>query len=330
MFSGKKILITGGTGSWGNELTSQLLEKNPKEIRIFSRGEFAQVSMKRKFNDNRINFFIGDVRDFNAINLACKGIDIIFHLAALKHVPICEEQPYEAIKTNIVGTENLIKAAINNKVLKVIDVSTDKAVVPINTYGMTKAIGEKLIIHANKLSDHTKFTCIRAGNVLGTNGSAVPYFIDMIKSRNLITITDKKMTRFFMILKEAINLIFKAVEVSLGGETFVVKMPSFYITDLAKALIEAFGNDDTKIIESGIRPGEKIDEVLVSKYEAKNTYKYDNLYYLILPHLNIDGLKEYYEHNHLEKVDFEEYTSKSYILKIDKLKDLLKVGGFIN
>jgi FlaA1/EpsC-like NDP-sugar epimerase len=277
MFSGKKILITGGTGSWGNELTSQLLEKNPEEIRIFSRGEFAQVSMKRKFNDSRINFFIGDVRDFNAINLACKGIDIIFHLAALKHVPICEEQPYEAIKTNIVGTENIIKAAINNRVLKVIDVSTDKAVVPINAYGMTKAIGEKLIIHANKLSNHTRFTCIRAGNVLGTNGSVVPFFINMIKNNNQITITDLNMTRFFLTLKDSITLLFKAIEVSFGGETFVVHMPSFYIKDLASALIKVYGNDKTKIIETGIRPGEKIDEVLVSKHEVDNTYQYDNL-----------------------------------------------------
>lgn len=330
MFSGKKILITGGTGSWGNELTSQLLEKNPEEIRIFSRGEFAQVSMKRKFNDSRINFFIGDVRDFNAINLACKGIDIIFHLAALKHVPICEEQPYEAIKTNIVGTENIIKAAINNRVLKVIDVSTDKAVVPINAYGMTKAIGEKLMIHANKLSNHTRFTCIRAGNVLGTNGSVVPFFINMIKHYNQITITDFNMTRFFLTLKDSITLLFKAVEVSFGGETFVVHMPSFYIKDLASTLIKVYGNDKTKIIETGIRPGEKIDEVLVSKYEVENTYQYDSLYYLILPILFIDGLKEYYETLNLKKVKFEEYNSKSNLGDINKLEELLREGGFID
>ncbi len=330
MFSGKKILITGGTGSWGNELTSQLLEKNPEEIRIFSRGEFAQVSMKRKFDDSRISFFIGDVRDFNAINLACKGIDIIFHLAALKHVPICEEQPYEAIKTNVVGTENIIKAAINNRVLKVIDVSTDKAVVPINAYGMTKALGEKLIIHANKLSNHTRFTCIRAGNVLGTNGSVVPFFINMIKKNNQITITDLNMTRFFLTLKDSITLLFKAIEVSFGGETFVVHMPSFYIKDLASALIKVYGNDKTKIIETGIRPGEKIDEVLVSKHEVDNTYQYDNLYYIIFPILSIEGLKEYYETLNLKKVKFEEFNSKISLMDINKLEELLRKGGFID
>jgi len=330
MFKDKKILITGGTGSWGNELASQLLEKDPTQVRIFSRGEFAQVTMMRNFNDDRLKFIIGNVRDYSSLKAACKGIDYVFHLAALKHVPICEEQPSEAIKTNIQGTENLIKAAIVNRVKKVIDVSTDKAVDPINLYGITKAVGERLIIHANKISTDTKFICIRAGNVLGTQGSVVPYFIKLIKEFNKILITDKRMTRFFMTLQDAISLLFKATEKSIGGETFVEQMPSFKIIDLAKALIDVYGNNNTKIIETEIRPGEKIDEVLVSRYEAVNTYKYDESYYLILPVLHIDGLAEHYEYCNLEKVSFFEYSSTSQLSNIETLKELLKKGGFID
>ncbi|MHA1491515.1 MAG: polysaccharide biosynthesis protein [Promethearchaeota archaeon] len=330
MFYKKKILITGGTGSWGQELTIQLLEKNPKEVRILSRGEFAQVTMKRKFNDDRLRFVIGDVRDYSVVHSACKDIDYIFHLAALKHIPICEEQPNEAIKTNLYGTQNLIKAAISNNVDKVIDVSTDKAVVPFNMYGMTKAIGERLIIHANKISDNTKFICIRGGNVLGSNGSIVPFFIDTIKRFNKVTITDKRMTRFFITLQEAIGLLFKAVEKSIGGETFIMKMPSFKIIDLAQALIDIYGNENTKIVEIGARPGEKLDEVLVSKYEIENTFLFDGKYYLILPILYINGLSEHYKKYNLERLNLPEYNSRTQLMDKDIIKKLLKKGGFID
>lgn len=330
MFNRKKILITGGTGSWGNELAAQLLQMDPEEIRILSRGEFAQVTMKRKFNDDRLNFVIGNIRDYDAVKYACKDIDYVFHLAALKHVPICEEQPLEAVKTNIVGTENLVRAAISNKVKKVIDVSTDKAVVPLNLYGMTKAVGERLIIHANKLTKDTKFMCIRAGNVLGSNGSVLEFFINQIKRFNRVTITDMNMTRFFITLHDAIELLFTAAEKSIGGETFVEKMQSFKLIDLVDVLIEIFGNKDTEIQEIGIRPGEKIDEVLVSKYEVMNTYKYNDRYYLILPILYIEGLAEYYKMNHLEKVTFDEYSSKTQLSDKTTLKRLLREGGFID
>ena len=330
MFTGKRILITGGTGSWGNELTTQLLEKDPEEVRILSRGEFAQVTMKRKFNDDRLNFVIGDVRDYSLLKKAFKGVDYIFHLAALKHVPICEEQPLEALKTNVKGTKNVIKAAIANKIKKVIDVSTDKAVDPLNFYGMTKAIGERLIIHANKISDYTKFMCIRAGNVLGTNGSVVPLFVDTIKRFNKVAITDKRMTRFFTTLHEAIGLLFKAAEDSIGGETFVEHMPSFKLTDLVDVLIEEYGNENTNIIEIGTRPGEKIDEVLVSKYEVSSAFEYEEDYYLILPILYIDGLADHYKYQNLKKVTFNEYSSRTQLYDKVKLKALLRLGGFIN
>ncbi len=303
---------------------------DPEEIRILSRGEFAQVTMKRKFNDDRLNFVIGNIRDYDAVNYACKDIDYIFHLAALKHVPICEEQPLEAIKTNIIGTENLVRAAISNKVKKVIDVSTDKAVIPLNLYGMTKAVGERLSIHANKLTKDTKFMCIRAGNVLGSNGSVLQYFIDQINRFNKVTITDVQMTRFFITLHDAIELLFTAAEKSIGGETFVEKMKSFKLIDLIEILKEVFGNKNTEIQEIGIRPGEKIHEVLVSKYEIMNTYIYNDRYYLILPILYIEGLAEHYKMNQLEKVAFEEFSSKTQLSDKQTLKGLLKKGGFID
>lgn len=309
MFKDKTLLVTGGTGSWGHELVKQLLTYGPKEIRIYSRGELAQVKMEREFNDSRLKFIIGDIKDLERMIEATKGVDIVFHLAALKHVPICELQPYEAIKTNIGGTQNLIKACIINEVEKVVDVSTDKAVDALNLYGMTKAVGERLIIQANLLSEKTKFVCIRAGNVLGSNGSVIPFFISQIQEFNKITLTDAKMTRYFITLPEAISLLFKAVQASRGGETFVMRMPSYKITDIADLLIEASGKENVVIEEKGVRPGEKLDEVLVSEYEAGRTYKYDETYYVIMPMIDIPELGKYYHKLHLQKVDFIKYTS---------------------
>lgn len=324
MFKNKTILITGGSGSWGNELTNQLLEKEPKQIIIFSRGELAQVNMERKFNNNKIKFIIGDVRDFNAINNACKGVDYIFHLAALKHVPVCENHPQEAIKTNIDGTTNLINAAINNKIKKFIDVSTDKAVSPTNLYGMTKSVGEKLTVQANNLTDFVDFVCVRGGNVLGSNGSVVPFFIEQIKKYNKVTITDSSMTRFFLTLQEAISLLFQATENSIGGETYVMNMPSFYIKDLAKVLIDYYGDDKTIIEEIGTREGEKIHEVLISNQESKNTYKLNNDYFVILPEIKTN--RNYLYDN---KIQFKEFSSNDIIKDYDYLYDLLMKGGFL-
>jgi len=329
MFKDQSILITGGTGSWGHELVKQLLAYEPKEIRIYSRGELAQVNMQREFNDSRINFVIGDMRDYERLNEATKGIDYVFHLAALKHVPICELQPYEAIKTNITGTENLVKAAINNKIKKVIDVSTDKAVDALNLYGMTKAVGERLIIQANLLSKDTRFVCIRAGNVLGSNGSVVPFFIDQIKNYKEITLTHYDMTRYFISLPEAITLLFKASELSYGGEIFVMRMPSYKIVDVAEVLIEDSGVQDVSIKEIGIRPGEKLDEVLVSEYEAKSTYKYDDTYYVIMPNIEIPGLKTFYDKKDLAHVTFDRYTSRDVVLPKEKVKELLDKGNYL-
>jgi len=325
MFKNSNILITGGTGSWGQELTKQLLSLYPKKIIIFSRGEFSQVSMERKFNDKRLEFIIGDVRDSESINNACKNIDYIFHLAALKHVPVCEKLPMEAIKTNIYGTKNVIVAAINNKVKKVIDVSSDKAVSPINTYGMTKAIGEKLMINANDINNDTNFICIRSGNVIGTNGSVIPFFLKKIKENNSISITDKRMSRYFITLKDAINLILTGAKNGIGGEIFVTKMQSCMIEDLANVIIDLYGNKETKINIDYIRPGEKLYEVLISRDEVLNTKIYDGEYYIILPSNNVN-IKHLY--SHLENVGFPEYSSNDVLMNHDSIKDMLKSAGF--
>jgi len=257
MFTNSTFFVTGGTGSWGHELVKQLLYKNPKEIVVFSRNETSQVAMKRAFDDPRLRFCIGDIRDKEALVAASEGADYVYHLAALKHVPVCEDQPLEALKTNVTGTQNVIEAAIENKVKKVIYISTDKAANPSNFYGMTKAIGEKLIMHANLLKSETKFVCVRGGNVLGTNGSVIHIFLKQIREKNEIGITDTEMTRFFLTLEDAIELLFKASEESLGGEIFVMMMPTCKILDLAEVLIEALGRKHVTIKELGVRPGEK-------------------------------------------------------------------------
>lgn len=325
IFDNARILITGGTGSWGQTMTQMLLEEhNVKEIICFSRGELQQVLMQRKFKSDKLKFIIGDVRDYEAVKVATRGVDYIFHMAALKHVPICEDHPQEAIKTNIVGTNNIVNAAIENRVKKVIDVSTDKAVEPNNLYGMTKAVGEKVIIQGNQLSDFTKFVCIRGGNVMGSNGSVIPFFIEQMKKNEPVSITDNRMTRFFLTLREAIELVIKAAEASYGGETFVMNMPSCYILDVAEVLMETYGKVDINTI--GIRPGEKMDEMLISEHEAPLAYCYDKDYYVILPSGN-DELHRIY--SSLEKFPRPEFSSKTFLINKDKIREMLRKGNFI-
>jgi len=328
MYKDKTILITGGTGSWGQELTTQLLEKDPRKIIIFSRGELAQVNMERKFRNKKLEFVIGDVRDANAVDRLFdnKQIDCVFHLAALKHVPVCENQPQEAIKTNIIGTTNLVNSAVRYKVKKFVDVSSDKAVAPTNLYGMTKAVGEKIVIQANNLSSDTDFVCIRGGNVLGSNGSVVPLFIDQIKRFNKITLTSGAMTRYFLTLPEAISLLFQASEYSVGGETYVMNMPSFHLSELAKVMIDRYGDMDTTIEEIGIREGEKMHEVLISEHESPRSYVFNEDYYVIMPELCID--RSYDHIKNLNRVAFDKFASTDNIKDGDYLTMLLDKGGF--
>ncbi len=328
-YKDKKVFITGGTGSWGNELVKQLLQREVKSIVVYSRGEHKQVEMKRRFQDDRIIYKIGDVRDLRRLTMTMRDVDYVFHLAALKHVPVCEENPSEAVETNILGTQNIIEAAIENSVEKVIDISTDKAVDPFNLYGVTKSCGEKLIVNANDYSNKTRFVCIRGGNVLGTNGSVVPLFIDQIRRLNHVTITDNRMTRFLMRVQEAIGLVLFATENSEGGEIFVMKMPACKIVDLASVLIENFGNESTKTKNIGIRPGEKLYEVLVSRYEIDRTYDLDK-YFVILPEgLSTKSLK----YKNVKKISdqFDEYNSNNCAILDEKgIYSLLKEDGWFD
>ena len=319
------ILITGGTGAWGRELTRQILERfNPKEIRIYSRGEHAQVEMRRVFSDSRIKFIIGDVRDRNILNFAMRGVDYVFHLAALKHVPVCEDNSWEAVLTNICGTQNVIEAAIQNKVKKVVDVSTDKAVEPYNLYGVTKACGEKLIINANKnYPSPTTFMCIRGGNVIGTTGSVIPLFAEQIRKNNKITLTDGNMTRFLMSTREAIGLVFQAFEVAKGGEIFVMKMPSATMHMVANVMVQLLGDSKTAVENIGVRPGEKIHEVLISQNEIVLAKDLGNGYFVILPHYAPKELKAAYaKHKNLTIPYFSSQNTRC--LKEKELMDILQ------
>ena len=282
-YQNKKILVTGGTGSWGQEVTRQLLLEDPKEIRIYSRGEYAQVEMNKVFSDPRLNFYIGDVRDQRRVMEAMKGMDIVFHLAALKHVPVGERHIWEFVQTNVAGTRAVIEAAQANNVERAVFVSSDKAADPINVYGFTKAIAEKMFITANVHSPHTKFLCIRAGNVTGTHGSVVPLFQEQIKRHNKVTITDKRMTRFLEIEQEVVAFLLRMVAEGKGGEIFIPKMLSTDVATLAKVMIDVLGNDKTEIEYIGVRPGEKFHEVLVSQDELGRIIELPE-YFIVLPH----------------------------------------------
>lgn len=323
---GKRILIIGGSGSWGQELTRQLLAGGVNEIVIFSRGEIAQVNMGRIFDDKRIKFIIGDARDRDSVDFAFSGgIDYVFHLAALKHVPICENQPKEAIYTNIIGVMNVIDAAIKHKVEKYIDVSTDKAADPTNIYGMTKAVAEKLTIQANCLTQDTNFICIRSGNVLGTSGSVVPLIIKQIEKKNEVTITNSQMTRFFINLSQAVRLLLFATMKGIGGEMFVTNMPSFYLKDIIQILVDNHGDSNTKIKEIGAREGEKIHEILITQHEITRTKRVNEDYYVILPQLKTDRDYSVYDGEFIGKclMSSDNLRDKNY------LTEMLSEGGWL-
>lgn len=267
--SNKTILVTGGTGSFGNYITNRLLKKNVKEIRILSRDEKKQYDMKINYNhDPRLRFFIGDIRDRERVNNVMDGVDIVYQAAALKHVPVCEFSPFEAVKTNIVGVENIIQAALFYKVQKVICVSTDKAVKPVNVMGMTKAIQERLMLSANLASNNsgTIFCVVRYGNVLLSRGSVIPFFRRLLAQNQPITITHEGMTRFLLTLDDAIDLVMFATEHSKGGETFVKKAPAALIPQIGRILSEDFGKK-FEFKNIGKYPGEKLHEILITEEE---------------------------------------------------------------
>mgnify|MGYP001602124514 CR=1 FL=1 len=279
VFDNKTILVTGGTGSFGQKFTEIVLKNhNPKAIRIFSRGEYLQWEMQNKFNDKRLRFFIGDVRDKNRLSRAMNGVDIVVHAAALKHVPVAEYNPIEALRTNVDGPANFVDTAIDNNVEKAILISSDKAVNPVNLYGATKLCAEKLFVQANSyVSDRkTRFSCVRYVNVLGSRGSVVPVFLEQ-KKTGTVTVTDEKMTRFFITMEQGISLVVNALEKMYGGEIFIPKAPSMKIMDLVKALAQ-----EAQVKITGVRPGEKLHEVLFTNDEARHTKEFDN-YFVIEP-----------------------------------------------
>lgn len=285
MFEEKVILVTGGTGSFGKKFTEILTtEYNPKNLRIFSRGELLQMEMHNAFKDNRLRFLIGDVRDENRLSRAMNGVDIVIHAAALKQVPTCEYNPIEAVQTNIGGSVNVIDAAIDNSVEKVLAISTDKAVHPVNLYGATKMVAEKMFIQANTYSGlrKTKFSVVRYGNVIGSRGSVIPLFKEQAKM-GAITITDERMTRFWITLDQGVRFVIESLEMMKGGEIFVPKIPSMRITDLAN--VAAPG---AKVEQIGIRPGEKLHEVLLTEDESRHSKEF-NSYYIIEPEFSFWG-----------------------------------------
>ena len=274
IFAGKKILITGGTGSLGQALTKRLLEIGANTIRIFSRNESKQIEMEDNIKDDRLKFFIGDVRDFHRLSKAVEGADFVFHTAALKHVPKIEYNPFEAIKTNVVGAQNVVDAAIDSNVRNVMFVSTDKAVNPTNLYGATKLCAERMIVQGNGYSGDggSRLSCCRYGNVVGSRGSVIPIFKQQRKN-GTVTITDSRMTRFWLTLEQGVAFVLKSIEIMQGGEIFVPKIPSMKITDLAHCIAPEC---DVKYI--GIRQGEKLHEILISEDEARNTIELSDSY----------------------------------------------------
>jgi UDP-N-acetylglucosamine 4,6-dehydratase len=276
----KTILVTGGTGSFGQKFTEVVLrDRDPKAIRIFSRGELLQHEMRLKFDDDpRLRFLIGDVRDRERVYRAMNGVDIVVHAAALKQVPTAEYNPIEAVRTNIDGAVNVVDAAIDNGVEKIMAISTDKAVHPVNLYGATKMVMERLFVQANVYTGahKSKFSCVRYGNVVGSRGSVVPLFLEQRKN-GIVTITDENMTRFWITLEKGVRFVIDCIERMHGGEVFVPKIPSMRITDLAEAIAP---NAEREVI--GIRPGEKINEILLTEDEARHARELDD-YFVIEP-----------------------------------------------
>ena len=325
MFKDKVLLITGGTGSFGNAVLNRFLDTDLKEIRIFSRDEKKQEDMRIKYNNEKIKFYIGDVRDYRSIDDAMDGVDFVFHAAALKQVPSCEFFPVQAVKTNVLGTDNVLEAAINHNVKKVIVLSTDKAAYPINAMGMSKAMMEKVAVAKGRnLKDGQTVICrTRYGNVMASRGSVIPLFVEQIKDGRPLTITNPEMTRFMMTLDDAVDLVIYAFEHGNQGDLFVQKAPAATIDVLAKAIKE-LKNSDVEVKHIGTRHGEKLYETLVTKEEMVNAEDLGEYYRVPADNRNLNYAK--YENTSdygIEKV--EEYNShNTRRLDVDGMKELLQ------
>ncbi|QZY56309.1 SDR family NAD(P)-dependent oxidoreductase [Crassaminicella profunda] len=323
-YKNKKILIIGGTGTIGKKITEEILKEEPKVVRIFSRDEYKQFIMEREIgNRKNIRFLIGDVRDYDRVDRACRDIDIVFNLAAMKHVPACEYNPTEAIKTNVKGIENVIKASRNNNIEVVIFTSSDKAINPTNVYGATKLLAERVIQAANRSKGiaKTKFVAVRFGNVMGSRGSVIPLFKKQILNQKKITITNSNMSRFMMTKTQAAALTMQVVEKAIGGEIFILKMPIVKLKDLAEVMIEEsckkHNIDSAKVsVETiGVRSGEKMYEELMTEEESKFAFDLGQMYAVCPTTYNIQKYIEFYKH--YDKADVGTYSS-------DKMKPILK------
>ena len=313
MFEGKKILITGGTGSLGNALTKKLLEQGVEQIRIFSRNELKQIEMESRFKDNRLRFLIGDIRDLPRLIRATEDVDIVFHAAALKHVPKVEYNPFESIKTNVQGSQNVIDACLETNVERAVCLSTDKAVSPLNTYGATKLLMEKLFVtalrYSNPVKHRTRFFVVRYGNVFGSSGSVVPKFIEQIKNKEKITITDPNMTRFNITMDNALDFILKATQEGKGSEIFVPKLKSYVLSDIKDVLNEILQKTDEEVI--GIRPGEKLHEVLINQEEMRYCWDLEKKFMISNPAIKDEQVIRSYNSKIKKNSNLDSYTSEN-------------------
>lgn len=324
MFKDKVLMITGGTGSFGNTVLKRFLDTNVKEIRVFSRDEKKQEDMRIAINNDKLKFYIGDVRDYDSISQALIGVDYVFHAAALKQVPSCEFYPMEAVKTNINGTENLLNAAIEKSVERVVVLSTDKAVYPINAMGMTKAMAEKLLVAKSRQvpKDGTVICATRYGNVMASRGSVIPLFVNQLKSDEPLTVTDPEMTRFLMSLEDSVDLVLHAFEHAEQGDIFVQKAPASTVEVLAYALKELFECDNPlKII--GTRHGEKLFESLISREEMAKAEDMDRYYRIPADNRDLN-YKKYFVDGNVDENNLTDYTShNTERLNIEGVKKLL-------
>ncbi len=330
MFKNKVLMITGGTGSFGNTVLKRFLSSDVREIRIFSRDEKKQEEMRIALNDSKLRFCIGDIRDYDSINQAMKGVHYVFHAAALKQVPSCEFYPYQAVQTNVIGAEHVMNAAIANGVERVVVLSTDKAVYPINALGLSKALMEKFMIAKARMQNEgeTVFCATRYGNVMASRGSVIPLFVSQLKANKALTVTDPKMTRFLMSLDESVDLVLHAFENGEQGDIFVQKSPASTVADLAQALRELFGmNNPSQVI--GTRHGEKLYETLVSREEMARAD--DRGAYFRIPADNRDLNYNIYCNDGEQKIsELDDYTShNTERLDVERVKKLLLTLEYI-
>jgi UDP-N-acetylglucosamine 4,6-dehydratase len=329
MFKNRVLLITGGTGSFGNAVLRRFIDSDIGEVRVLSRDEKKQDDMRRRYNSSKLKFYIGDVRDYQSVLHAVRDVDYIFHAAALKQVPSCEFHPMEALKTNVLGTENVLEAAIQCAVKRVICLSTDKAVYPINAMGISKAMMEKVIVAKSRSSNSTVFCITRYGNVLASRGSVVPLFIDQIRAGQPITVTDPNMTRFMMTLDDAVDLVIYAFNNGNPGDTFVQKAPAATIGTLGRAMSEIMGVPNHKVHVIGTRHGEKLFEVLLRREEMVSVQDLGN-YYLIPPDLRDLRHDKYVEEGEIRISEALDYSSHDATrLDVEGMKALLMRLPFI-